>query len=106
MKRACFLLRIKKSLVKEYRQAHEPIWPEMLSAMHQAGIRNYSMFLRPDGLLIGYFEADDPQESLGRLGQTDVNRHWQEHMAPYFECGSGDLQRGGVEWLEQIFYME
>lgn len=106
MKRACLLLRIKKSLVAEYRQAHEPVWPEMLSAIRDAGIRNYSMFLRPDGLLIGYFEADDPQESLRGLGQTDVNRRWQEYMAPYFESSSGDLQRGGAEWLERVFYTE
>ena len=106
MKRVCFLLKIKRDLVEEYQQAHEPVWPEMLAAMHGAGISNYSMFLRPDGLLIGYFEADDPQESLRRLGQTDANRRWQERMAPYFESSSGDLERGGAEWLEHIFYME
>jgi L-rhamnose mutarotase len=105
MRRVCFLLRIKKDLVEEYRQAHEPVWPEMLDAMHYAGIRNYSMFLRPDGLLIGYFEAEDPEESLRTVGETDANRRWQEHMAPYFESSSGDLLRGGPEWVDQIFYM-
>ena len=106
VKRVCFLLRVRKDLVEEYKQAHEPVWPEMLGAMHDAGIRNYSMFLGPDGLLIGYFEAEDPQGSLRRLGETDTNRRWQERTAPYFESPSGDLLRGGPEWVEQIFYME
>ena len=103
MQRACFLLRIKESRVEEYRRAHE-VWPEMLDAIRNAGIRNYSLFLRDDGLMAGYMEAENVQESLRQLGQTDVNRRWQEHMAPYFESGSGDLQEGGPQWLEQVFY--
>lgn len=105
MQRVCFLLRIKRDRVEEYKQAHEPVWPQMLAAMHEVGISNYSMFLCPDGLLIGYFEADDPEESLRRLGKTDVNRRWQKHMAPYFESGSGDLEQGAPEWVEPVFYM-
>lgn len=105
MKRVCFLLRLKKDKVEEYRKAHH-VWPEMLEAIHESGIKNYSMFLRQDGLLVGYFESDDPEAALQRLGQTDVNWRWQENMAPYFESGSGDLKKGGPEWLEQVFLLE
>jgi L-rhamnose mutarotase len=105
MKRVCFLLRLKKDKVEEYRKAHG-VWPEMLEAIRAAGIRNYSMFIRSDGVLVGYFESDDPAAALQRLGRTDVNRRWQEKMAPYFEAGSGDLETGGPEWLEQVFLLE
>jgi len=106
MKRVCFLLRVKPERVKEYLQAHD-VWPEMLAAMRQAGIRNYSMFVRRnDGLLVGYFEADDPKKSLAEVGRTEVNRRWQEKMAPFFASGSGDMESGGLEWLEPFFYME
>jgi len=106
MKRVCFLLRIKPDLVEEYRRIHEPVWPELLDVMRRSGMNNYSLFLRPDGLLIGYFEAENPEESLRKVGETDVNRRWQERMAPYFEAGSGDLSGGGPEWVEQVFFME
>ena len=106
MKRVCFLLRIKKDLVEEYKKEHEPVWAEMLDAIRAAGIRNYSMFLRQDGMLIGYFEAENPEASLREVGKTDVNRRWQEKMAKYFEAGSGDLQKGKPEWVEQVFYTE
>ena len=105
MKRVCFLLRIKKDRVEDYEKSHR-VWPEMRQAIRAAGIKNYSMFLRPDGLLVGYFEAEDPEESLRKLGETEINRKWQEFMASYFESGSGDLEKGGPEWLEQIFYLE
>ena len=104
MHRVCFLLNLKKDRIQDYRKAHV-VWPEMLAAITEAGMRNYSLFLRKDGLVIGYFEAEDPKESLRKLGQTEVNKRWQEGMAQYFE-GGGDLEKGGVEWLDSYFYLE
>jgi len=106
MKRVCFLLRIRKDKVEEYRKVHEPVWPEMRAAIRDAGLKNYSLFLRPDGLLIGYFEAEDPEGALRKVGETEVNKRWQERMAPYFESGSGDLREGAPEWVDQIFFLE
>lgn len=106
MKRVCFLLKLKKDRMDDYLKAHQ-VWPEMLDVLHQAGIRNYSMFVcKKDGLLVGYFEADDPEKSLAEVGCMDINRRWQEYMAQFFESGSGDLQKGGPEWLYQYFYLE
>ena len=104
MQRACFLLKVKQELLDEYLKAHDPVWPEMLDAIREAGIRNYSMFFRPDGLLVGYLEGDDVTASLEKVGTTDVNARWQAHMARFFEGGSGDLQEGGLEWPEPYFF--
>lgn len=106
MKRVCFLLNVKKEHVADYLRAHA-VWPEMRKAIRQSGIQNYSMFInKKNGLLVGYFEAKDPEKSLAELAKTDVNRRWQEYMAPFFESESGDLQKGGPEWLDQYFYLE
>ncbi len=104
MKRVCFVLRVKQDLVEEYRETHD-VWPEMRAALSEAGFRNYSLFMRPDGLIAGYFEADDPQAALETLGKTEVNARWQENMARFFSAGSGDLQEGGPEWLEEYFHL-
>ena len=106
MKRVCFLLKVKKDKVNDYLRAHK-VWPEMRQAISEAGIKNYSMFVRKnDGLLVGYFEAEDPEASLDKVSKTDISRRWQVHLAEYFECGSGDLQQGTPEWLEEYFYLE
>ena len=105
MERACFLLRIKKERLADYLKAHDPVWPEMLDVMRNAGIRNYSLFVQEDGLIVGYMEGANIAESLAQLGATDVNRRWQERMAPYFEGGSGDLSRDKPAWLRQYFHM-
>jgi L-rhamnose mutarotase len=105
VQRACFLLRVKPELIDEYRQAHNPVSPELIAAMGRAGVRNYSMFLTPGGLLIGYLEAEDMQASLAAVAETEASQHWQERMAPYFEGGSGDVRGRAAEWVERIFFM-
>ncbi|MBN1437252.1 MAG: L-rhamnose mutarotase [Sedimentisphaerales bacterium] len=104
MERVCFLLQVKRDKVDEYLKVHD-VWPEMLEEMKKAGLRNYSLFLRPDGLVVGYLEADNVQEAFDRLGQTEVNKRWQEKMAEFFEAGSGDLKEGDIEFLKSYFYM-
>lgn len=106
MKRACFLLQVKKNRLEEYKEIHKNVWPEMLNAISESGVKNYSLFLRPDGLLVGYFEADDPRLSLKRLGETEINAKWQALTGPFFDSGSGDMEKGSLEWLEQVFYLE
>jgi len=57
--RICFLLKVRADRLDEYKERHAHVWPEMREALSSTGWRNYSLFLRPDGLLIGYLETDD-----------------------------------------------
>ena len=56
----------------------------MLRALSSTGWHNYSLFLREDGLLIGYFETPDLQAALAGMDATDVNARWQAEMAEFF----------------------
>jgi L-rhamnose mutarotase len=105
MDRVCFLLKVKKDQLEAYLAAHEAVWPEMLRAMHDSGIRNYSMYQREDGLLVGYLEAEDTQEALRRCAETDASRRWHEYMAPFFESVSPGLRAGEPLFLPEYFYM-
>ncbi len=105
MNRICFLMKVKTDQLEAYLAAHEPVWPDMLQAMHDSGIRNYSMYHREDGLLVGYLEAEDPQEALGRCAKTDASRRWQEHMAPFFESVAPGLGAGEPLFLPEYFHM-
>src|SRR5919202_1651229 len=86
MKRVAFLLKVKPDRIEEYKKHHEKVWPEMLDALRRTGWHNYSLFIRDDGLLFGYFEAEASfQESLEGMSREEVNQRWQDFMAPYFE---------------------
>lgn len=77
----CFQLQVKPERIEQYRQSHAAVWPEMLSALEASGWRNYSLFLRSDGLLIGYFEADDLDAALAAMSAEEVNTRWQSTMS-------------------------
>ncbi|PRY66923.1 L-rhamnose mutarotase [Glaciihabitans tibetensis] len=84
MTRICFELQVKPGHLDAYRASHAAVWPEMLEALESTGWRNYSIFTRPDGLVIGYFETDDLAASLAGMAATEVNARWQEAMADHF----------------------
>lgn len=105
MERVCFLLKVKKERLAEYRAAHQNVWPEMLDALRTAGWRNYSLFLRDDGLLIGYFETDDLAQARARMAATDVNARWQATMAPFFEQLDGRRPDEGFERVPGVFHL-
>jgi L-rhamnose mutarotase len=87
MKRIGFLLKVKKEKLPQYKKQHEQVWPEMLQALREAGWHNYSLFVREDGLLFGYFETEEGlQSAQAKMAVKEVNTRWQEFMAPYFEA--------------------
>jgi L-rhamnose mutarotase len=50
MERVCFLLKVKPDRLGEYKQRHKAVWPDMLKALRETGWRNYSLFVRDNGL--------------------------------------------------------
>ena len=101
----CFTLKIAKEQVQAYLDAHD-VWPEMLEAISAAGIQDYSIFVDRDGLLVGFFQAEDPQASLDKLGETEVNARWQKHMAQFFGGAAPDMGKGPLKWLDRYFYLQ
>jgi L-rhamnose mutarotase len=105
MQRVCFLLKVRPERLEEYRVRHASVWPEMQDALRQTGWRNYSLFLREDGLLVGYLETEDLQAALDGMEATEVNARWQAEMAPFFENLVGRPDEGMVP-LAEIFHLD
>lgn len=105
MQRICFLLKVKPHLLDDYRQTHRNVWPEMQQALRAAGWSNYSLFLRDDGMLIGYLETDDFDLARERLATSAANLRWQAEMAPYFEQLDGARPDEGLTVLPSIFHL-
>ena len=105
MERVCFLLRVKSERLDEYKQRHRSVWPDMLEALSETGWTNYSLFLQPDGLLVGYFETPDLAKALQGMAGRDVNARWQREMAPFFENLGGRNPDEGFLQLDEIFHL-
>jgi L-rhamnose mutarotase len=107
MKRVGFVLKVRPDKLAEYREHHKKVWPEMLDALRRHGWGNYSLFLRDDGLLFGYFETPaDFATALAGMAQEDVNARWQKIMAPYFEALDGRPPDEGMLELEEVFHLD
>jgi L-rhamnose mutarotase len=100
--RYCFNLQVRPERMAEYVERHQAVWPEMQDALRATGWRNYSLFLRADGLLIGYVEADDLAAAQAAMSDLDVNTRWQESMAPFF---TGTTPDDGVPLLTEVFHL-
>ncbi|MBX2999021.1 MAG: L-rhamnose mutarotase [Caldilineaceae bacterium] len=107
MKRVGFQLKVKEALIDEYVEHHKQVWPEMLAALRQAGWHNYSLFLRQDGLLFGYFETPDSLEAAqAKMASTEINTRWQQFMAPYFESANNARPDEMFLELREVFHLD
>jgi L-rhamnose mutarotase len=106
MARYCFLLQVRPDLLEEYRERHAAVWPEMLQALRQTGWRNYSIFARRDGLLVGYVEADDLEAAQQAMAETTVNARWQAEMSKYFVGLDGRGPDESFQLLDEIFNLD
>ena len=103
--RVCFQLHVAVEHLDEYTRRHAEVWPEMRQALSDSGWHNYSLFLSPDGTLIGYFECDDLEAVQAAMAATDVNSRWQREMQPFF-AGLGDQRPDeGIAPIPEIFHL-
>jgi len=107
MKRVGFLLKVRQDKIEEYKKHHEAVWPEMLDALRRTGWRNYSLFMRDDGLLFGYFETPDSfQAAQAGMSQEEINAKWQALMSPYFENLGGRHPDESMVELDEVFHLD
>ncbi|NGO73272.1 L-rhamnose mutarotase [Streptomyces boncukensis] len=106
MPRVCFLLKVRADRLDEYRARHAEVWPEMRAALSAAGWRNYSLFLREDGLLVGYLETGDFEAAQAAMAATGVNARWQAEMAGFFEDLDGRGPDEAMRPLAEVFHLD
>jgi L-rhamnose mutarotase len=102
MKRACFGVRLYPGTETEYDRRHADIWPELVAAIREAGIRNLSAFRR--GTDVWHYAECHPDAvtAFSRLGATSVNEKWDDSLRPII----AELVAANGEriWFQEIFH--
>jgi L-rhamnose mutarotase len=107
MKRVGFLLKVRPEKIEEYKKVHQNVWLEMKEALSRTGWHNYSLFMREDGLLFGYFETpQDFQTALDGMEKEAINEKWQAAMAPFFEALGGKRADESMLEIEEVFHLD
>jgi L-rhamnose mutarotase len=109
MKRFGALIGLRPEKLEEYRKYHRAVWPEILAAIREAGIHNYSIFhLR--GQLFAYFEYAGPEGEyearMRKLAQAPRMREWWDITDPMQRPVEG---RDPGDWwasMEEMFHTD
>jgi L-rhamnose mutarotase len=80
MIRKAFVMSVNPDAHDEYRDRHNPIWPELEETLKAHGVHSYSIFLHAEtNQLFAYAEIED-EERWQAIARTGVCRKWWVHM--------------------------
>jgi len=61
----------------------------MLAALRETGWHNYTLFIREDGLIFGYFETEaDLATAQAKMTAREVNTRWQQFMSSFMDANA------------------
>jgi L-rhamnose mutarotase len=93
--------RLKPGMEEAYDNAHAAVWPELLAAQRELGIRRWLIFR--DGLdLFHSIECDDYDHAIAELAKLPINQRWQAEMA-HFTDVAHDYSGASADRLKLIF---
>jgi L-rhamnose mutarotase len=104
MKRFCFMMELRPGAEEEYVRRHQEVWPELISALQDAGVRNYTLFLRGQQV-IAYAECEpDGETAFGKVAETKIDAIWSK----WFEDLIGTRVTGSAKPLtaEEIWHLD
>ena len=105
MQHVGFQFKVRPDRLAEYKELHKQVWPEMLQALRNAGWHNYSLFMRADGLIFGYFETEESLAvAQAKMAASEVNTRWQQFMAPFTDANARP-DESFLE-LEEYFHLD
>ena len=69
----------------EYRRRHAAIWPELGALLKSVGVKDYSIFLDEERLLLfAYLQIEEPAK-LDELKTREIMWKWWDHMKDIME---------------------
>jgi L-rhamnose mutarotase len=104
VQRLCFTFEIYPGKADEYKKRHDEIWPELVEAIQDSGLKNYSLFRRGQQV-VGYVECHpDVRTAFSKLGSYDVNARW----AKWFEDVIVQLvdEDGNLFLLNEVWHLD
>ncbi len=82
-----FTMQLNPGEIARYRQRHDDIWPELVDALHHAGIDDYRIFVdETSHTLFAVMTHHDPH-GLDALPSLPVMQRWWAHMSDIMAAG-------------------
>lgn len=107
MQRYGQVIGIKPEQIAAYEQIHAAVWPEVLQMIHDANMRNYSIF-RFGELLFAYFEyiGTDYAADMQKIAADPKTQEWWTYTDPMQAPLAG--RQAGEHWaaMREVFHTD
>jgi L-rhamnose mutarotase len=104
VERFCFTFTLKPGAEREYKRRHDAIWPELVTALREADVRNYTLFRRGREV-IGYAECyPDASTAFGKVAATEVDARWSKWFEDVIEQRFDE--RGRPFTAEEVWHLD
>ena len=99
------VIKLKPDRIEEYRKLHADAWPDVLRAISNGNINNYSIYLKDD-LLFSYFEyiGNNYEKDMEIIAADPATQKWWDVCKP---CQEPLESRNDGEWwsnMEEVFH--
>ncbi|WP_256756628.1 L-rhamnose mutarotase [Cohnella sp. WQ 127256] len=105
LRRYGFRLRVKSGHEQDYIYHHEHVIPELIQALKEAGIQNYSIFM--DGTdLFAYLECEDIENAWSYVRNNDASEAWDIIMTPHMDLVDPQDDKPNMKPLREVFHLD
>lgn len=85
MDKVVWRAKVRPGMQEEYKRRHDEIWDEMVKALKEAGICNYTIWMDGDELF-GYYECEKGVDyALSYQQENPVVQKWEKSMEPVMQ---------------------
>ncbi|MBF9141133.1 L-rhamnose mutarotase [Hymenobacter properus] len=104
MEEIAFTMKLKPGVAAEYERRHDEIWPELSALLHEAGIRDYSIYLDAASGILFAVQKRLPGHSSDDLPRTEIMQRWWAYMGDLMETNPDNSPV--VQPLARVFHMD
>ncbi|WEK02841.1 MAG: L-rhamnose mutarotase [Candidatus Devosia phytovorans] len=76
-----FKMKLNPGMAAEYKKRHDEIFPDLVDALHDAGVKDYSIHLDEETNTLFGVLWRRVDHTMSDLPGTEVNQRWWKHMA-------------------------
>ena len=104
MQKYAFTMQLNPGMAAEYQKRHDQIWPELITVLKQAGIKDYSIHFEPEThrLFAVLWRQDD--HKMADLPTDPIVKKWWDFMADIMEVAPDNQPK--TSELVTVFHME
>lgn len=99
-----FKMKLNSGQLVEYKRRHDEIWPELVDALKEAGVRDYSIHFDEETNILFATIWRSKTHGLEALSKTGLMQKWWAYMADIMETHPSNEPVATP--LETVFHME